>query len=197
MSIIVDKDKKRRDIAFSVKDLILEKGIKKLTITEIVKKAGISRGSIYDYFETKEDIIFEIVITELLDFQKSLLEKSIDFQSSREKAFALFDFVLSDEKRISQEREVYKEYLTVSLTSRNDKMVKFNQEGTNLLRKILISIMEEGINKGELKEESLFFVDSLLAAEKGFLLMLWTEEIDVKDKFVQFINTIFDLVKKD
>lgn len=197
MSIIVDKDKKRRDIAFSVKDLILEKGIKKLTITEIVKKAGISRGSIYDYFETKEDIIFEIVITELLDFQKSLLEKSIDFQSSREKAFALFDFVLSDEKRISQEREVYKEYLTVSLTSRNDKMVKFNQECTDLLRKILISIMEEGINKGELKEESLFFVDSLLAAEKGFLLMLWTEEIDVKDKFTQFINTIFDLVKKD
>lgn len=197
MPIIVDKDKKRRDIAFSVKELILEKGIKKLTITEIVKKAGISRGSVYDYFESKEEIVFEIVIADLLNFQKSLLEKSTKTQTSRQKTFSLFDFVLSDEKKVCQEREVYKEYLTVSLTSKCEKMAKFNQEFTILLKNILSTIMQEGIDKGELQEEALIFVDALLAAEKGFLLRLWTENNDIKNEFTQFINTVFDLVQKD
>jgi len=56
MAIIVDKVQKRRDIALSCNDLLLEKGIKKLTIAEVAKTAGVSKGSIYDYFENKEDI---------------------------------------------------------------------------------------------------------------------------------------------
>jgi TetR/AcrR family acrAB operon transcriptional repressor len=52
MAIKVDKDKKRRDIAVACTELLLEKGIKDLTITEIAKTAGIGKGTVYLSFRT-------------------------------------------------------------------------------------------------------------------------------------------------
>jgi AcrR family transcriptional regulator len=51
LAIIVDKFKKRREIALSCKKLLLNKGIKKVTVAEIAKTAKVAKGSIYDYFE--------------------------------------------------------------------------------------------------------------------------------------------------
>lgn len=197
MAIIVDKDKKRKDIAFSVRELVLEKGIKKLTITEIAKQAGIARGSVYDYFETKEDIVFEIVMNEIEELQKELSKTSSLNLTSKQKIFKFFEFSLSEDKKYCQEREFYKEYLTVTLTSNTEKMASFNKEFTILVKDILTTIIQEGINKNELKTEALNFVDVFIAAEKGFLLEQWTEKRDIKDEFKNFINKLFDLIEKD
>jgi len=87
MAIIVDKIQKRRDIALSCNDLLLEKGIKKLTIAEVAKTAGVSKGSIYDYFENKEDIVFEIIRSHISDYQEELNEKINPDDTTREKFF--------------------------------------------------------------------------------------------------------------
>ena len=58
MAIIVDKDKKRTQIALACKNLVIANGIKDITITKIAKEAGIAKGSFYDYFENKEDLVF-------------------------------------------------------------------------------------------------------------------------------------------
>ncbi|NQY22978.1 MAG: TetR/AcrR family transcriptional regulator [Campylobacteraceae bacterium] len=197
MPIIVDKDKKRRDIALSVRELLLEKGIKNLSITDIVKKAGISRGSIYDYFETKEDIVFEIIMNDLRDFQKTLVKKFNKNTSTKEKVLYFFDFVLSETEKSVQERNVYKEYLSVSFTSKNEKMAVFNKECSFLLKNILSSMIQEGINKNELKDNSIKLVNGLLALEKGFLVLLWTEKKEIKKEFIEFLDTLFELMKKD
>ena len=197
MPIIVDKDKKRRNIALSVRELLLEKGIKNLSITDIVKKAGISRGSIYDYFETKEDIVFEIIMNDLRDFQKTLVKKFNKNTSTKEKVLYFFDFVLSETEKSVQERNVYKEYLSVSFTSKNEKMAVFNKECSFLLKNIPSSMIQEGINKNELKDNSIKLVNGLLALEKGFLVLLWTEKKEIKKEFIEFLDTLFELMKKD
>lgn len=197
MPIVVDKNKKRRDIALSVRQLVLEKGIKNLSITDIVKTAGISRGSIYDYFQTKEDIVFEIIMNDLYDFQKSLSKRFDEKTSTREKVFYFFDFVLSEDMKTIQERNVYKEYLSVSFTSKNENMKIFNSECTVLLKEILTSMITEGINKNELKENSLKLVNGLIAIEKGFLVLQWTEDREIKKELIEFINIIFDLIQKE
>lgn len=197
MPIIVDKDKKRKDIALSVRSLLLEKGIKKLSITDIVKKAGISRGSIYDYFETKEDIVFEIIMNDVLEFQNSLAKKFSSSTKTREKVLYFYDFVLSSDEKTVQERNVYKEYLSVCFTSKNEKMTIFNNECTSLLKVILTSMIQEGIDKNELKENSIKLINGLLAIEKGFLVLLWTENREIKEELIEFINTLFDLIQKE
>lgn len=42
-------------------ELFYEKGVPKVTLTEIAKKAGYTRGAIYSHFSSKEDIIKELL----------------------------------------------------------------------------------------------------------------------------------------
>jgi len=75
LAIIVDKVKKRRDIALNCSDLLLARGIKNLTIAQIAKTAKVAKGSIYDYFENKEDIVFGIITIFIERYQEKLLLK--------------------------------------------------------------------------------------------------------------------------
>ena len=61
MAIIVDKVQKRKDIALACKELFFQRGINDLTISEVAKTAGVGKGTIYEYFNNKEEIVFEIV----------------------------------------------------------------------------------------------------------------------------------------
>lgn len=52
------KQKNRRKILQAATDIIIEKGLKTATMREIAKRAGMGDATIYNYFPTKESIIF-------------------------------------------------------------------------------------------------------------------------------------------
>ena len=41
--------------------LFLQKGFKDLTMKEIVEKTGMSKGAIYHYFDSKENLFLEVI----------------------------------------------------------------------------------------------------------------------------------------
>ena len=61
MSKQLKKINKRKAIAKSTCDLFITKGFVNISISEIAKVAGIGKGTIYEYFTNKEDIIFELM----------------------------------------------------------------------------------------------------------------------------------------
>ncbi len=61
MAIIVDKEQKKKDIALSIRELLLNNGINNITISQIAKNASIGKGTIYEYFSNKNEIVFELV----------------------------------------------------------------------------------------------------------------------------------------
>lgn len=195
MAIIVDKVQKRRDIALSCNDLLLEKGIKKLTIAEVAKTAGVSKGSIYDYFENKEDIVFEIIRSHIAAYQEEINEKINPNDSTRQKVFLLFDFILNDNEEFEKHQNIYKEYMSIDIAGECENMCEFDSECGVFFKTILEIFVQEGIQKGELIESSKNLIDGLLAVEKGFLVIKWTENKDVKQSFRVFLNTIFDLIE--
>ena len=195
MAIIVDKVQKRRDIALSCNDLLLEKGIKKLTVAEVAKTAGVSKGSIYDYFENKEDIVFEIIRSHITAYQDELNAKINPDATTREKVFLLFDFILNDNEEFEKQQNIYKEYMSIDIAGECTNMCKFDNECGVFFKSILDIFIKDGIKKGEIIESSQNLVDGLLAVEKGFLVIKWTENKDVKHSFRIFLNTIFDLIE--
>ncbi len=195
MAIIVDKVQKRKDIALSSIDLLLEKGIKKLTVSEVAQTAGVSKGSIYDYFESKEDIVFEIIRNDIANYQENLYAQITPNITTREKIFLLFDFLLNDNDMFDKHQNIYKEYISINLGSKNDNMCSFNQECSQFFRLTIENLIKEGIEKGEIIEDSLKLISGLLAIEKGFLMILWTEKKDIKKELKEFVNLIFDLVE--
>ncbi len=195
MAIIVDKVQKRKDIALACSDLLHEKGIKKLTVAEVAKTAGVSKGSVYDYFENKEDIVFEIIRNHIGEYQKEFESKIKPEATTREKIFLTFDFILSNDEEHDQHKNVYKEYLSIDLSCENESMCTLNSECSTFFRNIIKLLIQDGIEKGELKNEAINLVEGLLAVEKGFLLIHWTEKKDIKEDLRIFINTLFDLIE--
>jgi len=194
LAIIVDKIKKRRDIALNCSDLLLDRGIKNLTIAQIAKTAKVAKGSIYDYFENKEDIVFQIITIFIERYQERLLLELNLKNTSKEKVFLAFNHLLSDE--FDKYQNIYKEYLGIYLVNKNsNKMCNFNIECAIFFKNCITKIIEEGINKNELIEEANNLVNGLLAVEKGFLLIKWTQNVDVKEYLTEFINTLFDFIE--
>jgi AcrR family transcriptional regulator len=195
MAIIVDKVQKRKDIALSSIDLLLAKGIKKLTVSEVALQAGVSKGSIYDYFENKEDIVFEIIRNDIANYQDNLYNQITQDLTTREKIFLLFDFLLNDNDMFEKHQNIYKEYISIDLGTKNDKMCGFNQECSQFFKTTIEELIVEGIKKGEIIKDSLKLISGLLAVEKGFLMIYWTEKREIKSELKEFLNMIFDLIE--
>ncbi|MGC9064952.1 MAG: TetR/AcrR family transcriptional regulator, partial [bacterium] len=53
--------KKKEDILNSALKLFFEKGFNETSIDEITRLAGISKGSFYTYFQSKEDLLSEVI----------------------------------------------------------------------------------------------------------------------------------------
>ena len=195
MAIKVDKDKKRRDIAIACTELLLEKGMKNLTITEIAKTAGIGKGTIYDYFSNKEEIVFEIIRNFIEKHHHNLLNQSDKKTSTKQKVLYLFDVFLSEYMPYEKHLDVFREYLSVTLSSKCSPMIEFNRECSNFIRNTLEDIIEEGINKGEINEVSRNLIDGIMRSERGYMVIAWAEGRDLKKEFKDFIDTLFDLIE--
>ncbi|MHC1712231.1 MAG: TetR/AcrR family transcriptional regulator [Solidesulfovibrio sp.] len=69
MKISEEQKRKNRDeIIRAAVDAITEKGMKGATMREIAKKAGLGDATIYNYFPTKEAIVYAYYEDQLFQF---------------------------------------------------------------------------------------------------------------------------------
>ena len=64
LAMILDKEEhevsKKEKILVAAENTFAEKGFPKATISEIARVAGVSEGTVYDYYENKEDLLLSI-----------------------------------------------------------------------------------------------------------------------------------------
>jgi AcrR family transcriptional regulator len=94
-------------------DLIKAHGLKKTSISDITKQAGIATGTFYNFFKTKEDFVYQIVV------YKRNLSKSILAE-------------LSHDGKI--DRDGFKKYLMTLYTSDNNIFEYLNESELAQLR---------------------------------------------------------------
>ena len=193
---VVDKEQRRKEIATTCSDLIHDIGMKKLTVAQVAIKAGIGKGTIYEYFENKDDIVFEIMNIHIDTYHNEFLETIKDVKSTKQKIFHFFKFVIDDSIENLKHFNGYKEYLSIVLSDDNHAMKKFNLKCNVFFNDQLRKFIKEGIDKKELIPESINLVDGLLTFEKGLALIKMTQDdFDAKSSCELFINTLFDLIE--
>ena len=196
MPKIVDKEQKRKDIALACSDLIYDLGLKKITVAQVAKTAGIGKGTIYGYFENKEDIIFEIINIHIEEYHNNFLKSIKDLKSTREKVFHFFNFVIDDSEENLKHFNGYKEYLSIVLSDNDEKMIDFNDTCNVFFYNQLKKVIQEGIDEGDLMPKSIDFCESLIVFEKGLVLKKMTEvDFNPKEICLNFINNLFDLIE--
>ena len=67
-------DNTEKQIELAAKELFVEKGYFRTSIPDIVRKSGISTGSVYHHFKSKEELATHLYKSALSDFQSKLEE---------------------------------------------------------------------------------------------------------------------------
>jgi AcrR family transcriptional regulator len=69
-----EKEIIRKRLKDAAKDCLQRFGVRKTTVDELVKMAGISKGAFYLFYSTKEILLFEVMTDFQLKLQNQLLE---------------------------------------------------------------------------------------------------------------------------
>lgn len=156
-AIIVDKKEKQKKIIQSAASVFSQKGFVRTTVSDIAQEAGIGKGTFYEYFESKEAVIylvFEYFMEELIPDFQGILQKSI---SASEK----ISYMIKEFSRILQSKE--KQDL-LSLTfdiwaegirsqnhrdSLESKMNRFYKD----YGESVMNVLEQGIQSGEFRSD--------------------------------------------
>lgn len=191
MSKQLKKINKRKAIAKSTCDLFISKGFVNISISEIAKIAGIGKGTIYEYFTNKEDIIFELMSCLQEDYDvklNSVLKKS---QSITEKIKYLFSLYIGEDPFVQTQRDIYKEFLAITLNNPSIDIIQYQNNMMDKYTNILLEIIDEGIRNDQLQDIAIEFVPSVFATLNGFFIVRKPKEVILK-----YIDNLFKLLEK-
>jgi AcrR family transcriptional regulator len=145
-----EKEQRRSVIVNAARKLFFEKGFKYVTVDNIAKKSELSKGSIYLYFNSKEEIYTHILFSDIEKFNKKSAHLFQDSKSATELilefACIYFDFFLND-------RELFRIMMTFMLHTEDMNLAESVNEHiievTNNTIKIIETILQRGIEQCE------------------------------------------------
>lgn len=189
---------KREKIIIHAFNLFAEKGYSETSIDDIVKASGISKGGIYYYFKSKEDIFLEIA-EERFRQRKNLMSNAQNIESSKEKIISYINWTLTgffDEKVQKMSRFTFEFW---SVLSRNPNMAVKAKERYKMFYDILAKILQQGIDNGEFKEdmdvESMIYIILSTMDGIGFVNSVMGISI-TKDIVNNYIDMILKKIEK-
>ncbi|MDR0669916.1 MAG: TetR/AcrR family transcriptional regulator [Treponema sp.] len=154
MSIIVEHDKRRKEILEKALDVFMDEGFEDATFQKIADRCGITRTTLYIYFKNKKEI-FNYSIKQLLcEVEESITAiRNNDTLTSAEKLKKVLSDIIDRLEKNRRLLSVILDYLLYLSRSDSDPETRVRRR-TVRLRHILSSMIIEGIRKGELAEVS-------------------------------------------
>ncbi|MGA2527373.1 MAG: TetR/AcrR family transcriptional regulator [Smithellaceae bacterium] len=145
-----EKENKKNTILRAARKLFFDRGFKSVTVDSIAAKAGVSKGSIYLYFDSKEEIYAQVLITDNIE-----LNKNIKIFSTREASAAelLLEFSQIYINYFLDHNELFRILMTFMLQT--EQMNLTQEQNTELIRttndniKVISTIIQKGIDSGE------------------------------------------------
>lgn len=176
---IVDKEAKRLEIMQAAIQVFAQNGIVKAKMIDIARAAGVGKGTIYEYFRSKEDIFaaaFTFYFSQMDDLIQDALRVSDD---PREQLKNLI--------RVSMEAffkesgdflQIMMDFWAEGIRNKDERLVQaINlKEIYRQYRQILISTIEKGIAQGVFRPVNSMTMASFLIAAMDGLMLQWIME---------------------
>ncbi len=149
MPRIVDKEQKKTEIARMAMEIFARKGFEKATIQEIAEEGGIGKGTIYQYFKTKEEILAEVSREMFSEMEKALGAALLRSTGPVEKLKSIVQTMLGVAPRYESSFIIYMELWRLSLSShRYSEFIEIFKDFLNNMKMVIAEIFEEGKRKG-------------------------------------------------
>ncbi|MDR0475623.1 MAG: TetR/AcrR family transcriptional regulator [Treponema sp.] len=196
MSIVVEHEKRRREIFEGALDIFVEEGFDNVTYQKIADRCGITRTTLYIYFKNKREI-FNFSIKQLLqdveaDIAKVRNEKNF---SHTEKLLGAMIVIIERLEKNQRLLTVILNYLYSISNADYDPDYRVRRR-TVRLRHILANILIEGIKAGEFSKtlnirDANEFLYSFLEAAVFRLVILRRKNADpLKEAVAQAVRSL-------
>lgn len=145
-----EKENKRNNILKAARKLFFDKGFKAVTVDCIAAKAAVSKGSIYLYFDSKEEIYAQVLVADNIDRHKELLEFNTKEAPAEELLFEYAQHYVDD---FFNHKELFRILMTFMLQT--EQMNLTPQQNAELIRttneniKFISGILQKGIDSGD------------------------------------------------
>jgi len=143
------KQQTKRAILEAAITLFSEHGFEATSIEQIAKAAGVGKGTVYGYFQTKREIIRGFCEYELEHIHEELVRRANPDASLLDQMVTIY---MTEFKHVTRNREFGRLYMREAIFP-NDDDVTADQDLNDKYFQMLFPILERAKMRGELREE--------------------------------------------
>lgn len=192
---VIDKKEKKDQIIGAAIREFSKKGFAKTTISDIAAAAGIGKGTVYEYFDNKEEIInhsFRFFVRALeLDFEEILISDIPAIEKLKRILNSLSGFINSD----SQEYlELMFDFWSEGIKEKDSRGMLFQEMNKfyQAYREIFADIIIEGMGQGSIRKNiNPRSAASMIVGAVDGLMVQWILDKENFD-FPDVVKTITD-----
>lgn len=170
-------DERKVQIINAAEDVFAQKGFDEARMDDIAEETGLSKGTLYLYFKSKDDLIIAILDRIFQREFRQLQNLDQDGISATEAIWKMIDWVTKDIMGILRLIPIAYEFL--ALAFRNKYVQQVFKEYLNRYLDILVPIFQRGIDSGEFRQADAHEVAIAGSAIIEGTLLLWVYDKSV------------------
>ena len=192
---MMKKDEKNNVILTAARRLFGRYGLRKTTVDEIAREAHVGKGTIYNYYRSKEEV-FQAVVEEEAQIFKNEVKKAVDSQATPEKKIRAY--VISRMQLINQLANFYSSFRDEYLEYYSF-IEKIRKKYTDYEIFTIKEILKEGIDKKVFSIKDLDLTAfAVVVAMKGleYYWAMETDPLETEKKIDTLLRIFFNGVLK-
>jgi AcrR family transcriptional regulator len=165
------EDQRREELIKATYLEVAEKGYSAVTLQDIAKRAGVSKGSTLYYFATKEDLFLGALEWLVERLHKRLHEAILEVEDPVEKVRAALRTVFISAHESRQFFMAYTDF--ISIGTRNNRFHEFNAKFYHGCFELDREIVEAGVETGVFRQVNVEDACSMMRALVDGLMLQW------------------------
>ena len=153
---MIDREKKARDIVEVALTLFSQKGYSATSVEQIAEAAGIGKGTVYDYFDTKEDIFIAALMGWLSKVEATISSHLDGIEDPLQQLQAIVNISLEMYDQISPTTiRIFLQFLQQSMIENGviSKRRHLLRDMAGGIRRTVINVLLDGISRGIFRPE--------------------------------------------
>jgi AcrR family transcriptional regulator len=181
------KEKAKDRIAKAAHEVFSEKGYHDATMDDIAERLRVSKGALYQYFKSKEDL-YRAILTARFHNMTDMISSELTGGSFAECCQAFLENLVRHSSGMGLGFEV------ISEATRNPALAKVTRDYYRETAKAIEECLEEWKKRGSLRKDfdTHLFAEGLVALYDGMMvhLAIGTEASEVRKIFTGFIEAV-------
>ncbi len=183
--------KRKEEIRIAAKRLFLSQGMEKTTMSAIAKNISIARTTIYEYYSSKEEILYDL-LEEIIVEDNHFNEINQTITAFDLKLIEITKFIFRRLKSNFQTYKLFYQEVPTLKDKTKDKLSKWQEVATKSARNAIQEAIGQGLIREDLDFEQHVFYYQALVGQKMSLFLMSEKEFDATKEAKEVIDILLN-----